>query len=251
LAVGVDAPLGDRWFGGVGGAYSTGKLTLDGLTESSDATAPRALGYIGYAQDRWTAHVGVSIARIDYDTRRAFQFAARTPLGNDLLFGGVDRRATGASMALATELWGEQRFDARIGSWFLLPSVGVRYGRYDRRAWAEHGADDLSLLAPDQTFTLRQTDASLRVGRSTGRFRPHASSTYRRGWGDRQTTARLDLSGLPDGAFVVNGSFLARDTIVGRAGLAVRTESVGLSLAYEVQRAQLQMRHAIQLSLGF
>ena len=74
---------------------------------------------------------------------------------------------------------------------------------------------------------------------------------YRRGWGDRQTTARLDLTGRSDGAFVVNGSFLAHDTIVARTGLMFRTESVGLSLAYEIQRAQLQLRQAIQFSLGF
>jgi hypothetical protein len=98
---------------------------------------------------------------------------------------------------------------------------------------------------------LKQADAGIRLGRTIGRFRPEVSTTYRRGLGDRQTNARLDLSGLSDGAFVVNGSFLARDTLVGRTGLTLRTQSVGVFLAYEVQRAQRQIRQAIQLSLGF
>ncbi len=251
FALGVDWPLRDRWLVGVGGAYATGKLTLDGLAESSDFTAPRALGYIGYAHNRWMAHVGASIARAVYDTRRTLRFAARTPLGDDLLFGGVNRQATSAPSGLATEVWAQERLDTRIGSWFFFPSVGLRYARYGRRAWTEEGADALSLAAPDQTFSSKQADVGLWLGRAMGRFRPDASVLYRRGLGDRQTTARLELSGLGDGSFVVDGLPLARDTLVGRTGLTVWTQSVRVALAYEIQRAQRQLRQAIQFSLGF
>ena len=251
FAVGADWPLLNGWFVGVGGAYTTGKLTLDGLAESSDFTAPRALGYIGYANNRWTAHVGTSIAHTAYKTRRTFSFAARTPLGDDLLFGGVDRQATSAPSGLAAEFWGEERIDVRIGSWYVYPSAGLRYARYDRRAWTEDGADALSLAAPDQAFSLKQADVGLWLGRARGRFRPEASTTYRRGLGDRRTTASLELSGLGNGLFVVDGLPLAQDTFVGRAGLTLQTQSVRVSLAYELQRAQSQLRQAIQFSLGF
>jgi Autotransporter beta-domain len=130
-----------------------------------------------------------------YRTRRAFRFAARTQLGDDLLFGGVDREATSTPSGLVSEFWGEERLDARIASWFFSPSVGIRYARYGRRAWNENGADALSLTVPDQIFSFKQADVGLRFGRATGRVRPEASFTYRRGLGDRQTHVRLTLRG--------------------------------------------------------
>ena len=139
----------------------------------------------------------------------------------------------------------------RIGSWYVYPSAGLRYARYDRRAWTEDGADALSLAAPDQAFSLKQADVGLWLGRARGRFRPEASTTYRRGLGDRRTMATLELSGLGNGLFVVDGLPLAQDTFVGRAGLTLQTQSVRVSLAYELQRAQSQLRQAIQFSLGF
>ena len=251
FVLGADWNLLDHWIVGVGGAYATGKLNLEGVAASSDYVAPRTLGYIGYGTKRWAAHVGTSVARTAYDTRRGFRFAALTPIRDDLLFGGVDRGATSAPSGLTTEVWGEQRFNAKVGSWSLHPSVGLRYASYGRHAWTENGGDSLSLSGPAQTFNSKQADAGLWIGRAVGRFGSQASATYRRALGGRQTYANLDLSGQADGAFVVNGLFLARDTLVGRTGLTFRTRSVGLSLAYELQRAQEQMRQTVQFSVGF
>jgi hypothetical protein len=163
----------------------------------------------------------------------------------------VDRQATSTLAGLATDVWGEETFNAAIGSWSFSPSVSLRYARYGRRAWAEDGADALSLTAPDQTFSSKQADAGLLFHRTTGRFRPLASATYRRELNNRQTAATLVLSGLADGTFVVDGLPLARDTVVGRSGLTFRTGSSEVSLIYEWRRAQAQMRQAIQFSLGF
>ena len=78
---------------------------------------------------------------------------------------------------------------------------------------------------------MKQADVGLWLGRARGRFRPEASTTYRRGLGDRRTMATLELSGLGNGLFVVDGLPLAQDTFVGRAGLTLQTQSVRVSLA--------------------
>ena len=251
FALGTDRTFMEKWLVGIGGAYATGKMSLDSIAESTDFTAPRVFGYVGYIRNRWAAHVGTSVARTSYDTRRSFQFAALTPLGDDLLFGGVERKATSHSSGLATDVWGEQRFTGAIGSWSFSPSVGVRYARYGRHALAENGADALSLSAPDQAFSSKQGDAGVTLNRTTGRLRPLVSATYRRELGNPQTAATLVLPGAGNGTFVVDGLPLARNTFVGRAGLIFRSGRSDFSLIYEWRGARDQMRQSIQFSLGF
>jgi hypothetical protein len=68
---------------------------------------------------------------------------------------------------------------------------------------------------------------------------------------NRETAAPLVLSGLADGAFVVDGLPLARSTLVSGAGLTLRAGNIDVSLIYEWRRAQAQVRQAIQFTLGF
>ena len=70
-------------------------------------------------------------------------------------------------------------------------------------------------------------------------------------WNSRQTDTTPVLSGAAEGTFVVGGLPLARDTVVGRAGLTFRAGNSDVSLTYEWRRAQAKTRHAIQFSLGF
>ncbi len=251
FAFGTDRTFSEKWLAGAGGGYTSGRMRLDGIAESADFTAPRIFGYAGYTHDRFAALVGTSVTRTAYDTRRLLNFAARTPLGDDLLFGGVDRKAASQSSGLATDVWGEERFNAAVGSWSFSPSVSLRYARYGRHAWAESGADALSVSAPTQSFSSKQGDMGISVTRSSGLFRPLVSATYRRELGDRATAATLALSRAADGTFVVFGLPLARDTVVGRAGMTFRAGSSDLSLTYEWRGARAQMRQAIQFSLGF
>ena len=251
FAFGTHRTVIQKWLVGVGGGYTTGKMNLDGLAESSDFTAPRAFGYFGYKKDRWTTHIGTSLTRTTYDSRRAVRFAALTPLGDALLFGGVDRQPTSHSTGLATDVWSEQRLDAAMGSWSISPSVGLRYARAGRHAWSENGADALSLSAPSGAFSSMQGDGGVAIARTAGRFRPLAAATYRRQLSNVNNAATLMLSGSTDGAFVVGGLPLARDTFVGRAGMTVRAGSSDLSLIYEWRGARAQTRQAFQFSLGF
>ena len=240
----------DRWLVGAGGGYATGRLVIDNDSAAKNFSNPRALSYIGYKAGRWTTRAGVSAARMSYDTRRAIDFAALTPLGDQLLFGGVKREATAAPIGLSLETWAEQRVELDLRSWSLFPSAGLRFARYGRRSWTESGAGDLSVSGPAQALASKEMDLGLLLIRTTGRFQPHASGMYRRGLGDRSTRTSLNLSGADAGRFAVDGLPLARETFVGRAGMVLRTRSINASVTYEMQRGSFQRQHLIQISLG-
>ena len=253
LAVGVDGVLADRWLVGGGGAYSTGDLRLEGLPSSSDFTAPRAFGYVGYTPGWWAAHVGAGVARTAYDTKRAFSFTARTPaeFGATRIFGGIEREATSRSSGQTREFWGEGRLNLAMGSWTFNPSTGLRYARYGRGAWSERGAGTLSFAAPHQEVRSAQADAGVGVTREGGRLRPFASTSYRRELTDRRTAATLQLGDQQAGLFEIDGLLLARDSVTGRAGMTFETERLDLSLVYEGRRAPGQTRHTFQLAFEF
>ena len=253
FALGTDWTLGDHWLVGIGGGYTRGDLAVDGLADSSDYTAPRAFGYLGYAARRWVAHVGTSLAHTGTTSGRTLLFTARLPdaFGGAPVFGGVDREATSTPSGVATDLWGDWALPVRLGAWMTHPSVGVRYARYANHAWTESGADALSLSAADRTIVSAQTDLGLHVMRAIGRFRPNVSATYRRELSNGRTTTAFQLSNLADGNFVVDGLPFARDNLTARTGFTFTLEPFDLSLLLEVRRAPGQTNHAIQFGVRF
>jgi hypothetical protein len=89
------------------------------------------------------------------------------------------------------------------------------------------------------------------VTRVGGRFRPFASTSYRRELTDRRTAATLQLGDQHAGLFEIDGLLLARDSVTGRAGMTFETRRLDLSLVYEGRRAPGQTRHTFQLAFGF
>jgi hypothetical protein len=241
------------WLVGIGGGYTKGRLALNGLAESSDYSATRGFGYVGYSAHRWTAHVGASIAPSRDEIRRTFAFTARLPetLGGAPLFGGVEHDAKSTSAGLATDVWGDWALPLRAGAWTIRPAGGVRYARYGRRGWQESGAATLSLSATDQTLRSAQGDLSLHVARALGRFQLNTSSAYRRELTDGRTAVTTQLSDRNDATFLVRGLPLTRDAVTTQAGVMFQADRVALSLSYDARLAPGQMRQGIQVSLGF
>jgi autotransporter-associated beta strand protein len=253
FVIGIDRHFADRWLAGLGGSYSWGTLGLEGLQESSDYTAPRVFGLVGYANDRWTWHTGASLARTAYDTRRAFHFTARLPeaYGSTAIFGGVDRVSTSTPTGIATDVWGDWAVPLQLGTWSVRPTAALRYARYARGGWTERGADALSLSAPDQFVASAQGDAGIHLARVTGRVRPTASATYRRELTNGRTTSSLQLGNLTNGVFQVNGLPFAHDTFIGRTGLTFQTDDVDMSIGFDFKRASGQTRQGVQFGVGF
>jgi len=152
---------------GIGGSYTNGRLSLDGLDEHTSFAAPRGLAYIGYARPHWSVNSGASVAHTMYDMTRSFAFTAFAPTGKPL-FGGVERTATSSPLvwpASSGEKW-RVVCDARlVGS---CATAGVHYARYGVQAWSESGADALSLTAPAQSTISVQADGGLRYRVSAG-----------------------------------------------------------------------------------
>jgi uncharacterized protein with beta-barrel porin domain len=253
VVFGADWTVARRWLVGVGGGYSSGELTLDGLNESSDYNAPRAFGYVGYTRDRWIASFGASLARSAYETRRAFAFAAQLPqaFGSARIFGGVDRAALSTQAGLTPELWGDWILPLHLGSWAVRPGTIVRYARYGRDAWVEREALSLSLTGPDQTIASVQGEIGLGATRMTGRLRPYATTTYRRELGSGRTVTTLRLGDGSDGVFQIAGPALARNTFQARTGLLFRTDRYDRSLAFAFRRGSGETRRGVDLGFGF
>jgi autotransporter-associated beta strand protein len=253
FVVGMNRPLADRWSAGLGGSYSWGNLGLERLQESSAYTAPRVFGSVGYENDRWTLHAGASLARTSYDTRRSFLFTARLPeaFGSTAIFGGVNRVSTSKPTGIATDVWGDWAVPLQLGTWSVRPTAALRYARYARGPWTEHGADALSLSAPDQFVASAQSDAGIHLARVTGLVRPTASATYRRELTSGRTTSSLQLGNLADGGFQVDGVPFAQDTFMVRTGLTFQTDNLDMSVGFDFKRSSGQTRQGLQIGLGF
>jgi uncharacterized protein with beta-barrel porin domain len=253
IVFGGDWTVANRWLVGGGGGYSSGTLVLDDLIESSDYTAPRAFGFIGYSHRRWIAHAGASLARSAYSTRRKFDFAAQLPaaFGGTMIFGGVDREAVSSQAGMASEAWGDWSLPVRLGMWVAHPETTFRYARYGRGTWNESGAQGLSLTGQEQAITSVQGGIGARVTRMNGRFRPNASATYRRELSNGRTMTSLQLPNHSDELFYISGAELPRNSFAAHAGLNFEADRFGLSLGFDLRRASGQTRNAIEFGVGF
>jgi uncharacterized protein YhjY with autotransporter beta-barrel domain len=208
---------------------------------------------VGYVRDRWAAHGGVSVAHATYSRERSFQFIARLPevFGGGPMFSGVSRNATSEATGLASELWTDWDTPVQFAEWTMRPTASFRYAHYSLQAWRESGADSLSLSAPAQAIRSAQAGVGAYLMRSTGRFRPTMSTTYRRELMDGRTATTIQLLDGSSGLFQVDGLRLAKNTISLRPGFLFRTDQFDLSLALDLRRAARQNRRALEFGLGF
>jgi uncharacterized protein with beta-barrel porin domain len=248
---GFDWVFADRWLAGVGASYANGHLSLDGLVESADYSAPRVLGYVGYAGVGWRVHAGLDAAHLDYrDMARRFAFAALDPAGQPI-FAPVDRLAASSPSGDATELWVETRFELKPRIWALQPSVGLRSARFHADAWSETGAGSLSLVGPSQTERSAQGDVGLRAERGFGDTRPFFAGTYRRELSSKRLTTAVMLGAEGAGLYAVEGPDLPADTLVVQAGFTHLEKRLTISLLYELQAANHETLHSLQLGIAF
>jgi uncharacterized protein YhjY with autotransporter beta-barrel domain len=133
----------------------------------------------------------------------------------------------------------------------VRPVATFRSARYSRAAWSETGADSLSLSSTAQALWSAQVGGGLQVVRSTGRFRPTVSTTYRRELTDGRTAMTLQLLDGSSGRFVTEGLFLPKNMISIQPGLVFRTDEYEVFVNVDFRRASMQNRRSLEFGLGF
>ncbi len=250
FSMGRDWTRSRRWLVGAGASFATGRLALNGLSDSTTFASPRGMAYAGYAGTRWAVDGGLAVARAVYETTRNLQFTALAPAGGRLL-DGIDSQATSRPTGIASELWSEARIETRVGSWKVQPTAGLRRARYGLNEWREAGADSLSLSSPARAIHSLQADMGVRVSRALGGFRPFLGGTARRELTSGRTAVELNLADQANGSFEVDGLQLSKHSTIGHAGLLYRAGKVGLSVMYEARVSRNQVRQTLQLAIGF
>jgi uncharacterized protein with beta-barrel porin domain len=250
-AGGFDIRRSDRFTFGVGGSLTQGGLSLRGLDEISDMLAPRGFGYVGVRVGPFRLHGGGSAARTNGTSERQIQIAAARgdaqPVGS-----AFDRTAQSDQEGAAYDTWSEWQDTINIRTWRTESKVGWRHARFSRKAFEETGAGPLSLVGDDDMLTSTEADVLLRTWRREGAWRPHFLFSYRRQLGDDENRMKVGFVANPNVKFDVNGLPLARNTVLGRTGLTLRTGSgLEYSVQYEFRHAESETRHTGDFRIRF
>jgi autotransporter-associated beta strand protein len=252
-AGGFDWKPSDRWIIGGGAGFGLGSLSLDELPGSTDIKSPRAFGYAGFRPGGFGLKAGGSFARSKSKTDRRIAFAARLPeeLGGGLLTDGVNREALSEEIALSSDQWSEYDDDTDVKTYRLEWFVGLRRAQFGRQGFTESGAGALSLLLPDQTFTLRQADVTVHLWRRERDVRPFFEALYRREMTSGRTTTRLEFADVPGSAFTIEGLPVPGHTFSGRTGVTLMTWLGAWTFEYQARYATGHFAHAGDVRVRF
>jgi autotransporter-associated beta strand protein len=250
-AGGFDVKRTDRFTFGVGGSLTQGGLSLRGLDEVSDMLAPRGFGYVGVRVGPFRFHGGGSAARTNGTSERQIRIAAARgdaqPVGS-----AFDRTAQSDQDGAAYDAWSEWQDTINIKTWRTESKVGWRHARFSRKAFEEAGAGPLSLVGAADVLTSTEADVLLRMWRREGAWRPHFLFSYRRQLGDDENRMKVGFVSNPNVTFDVNGLPLARNTVLGRTGLTLRTGSgLEYTVQYEFRHAESETRHTADFRIRF
>ena len=252
-AGGFDWKLSDRWTFGGGAGFGLGTLSLKDRPASTDFKAPRAFGYAGFRPGGFGLKAGGSFARSTSKTRRNIIFRAVLPqeLGGAFLTDGVNRDAASEEIALVSDQWSEYDDELDVKTYRLEWFVGLRRAQFGRKGFTENGAGALSLLLPDQTFTLRQADVKVHVWRTERDIRPFFEALYRREMTNGRTTTRLEFADVPGSAFTIEGLPVPGHTVSGRAGVTLMTWLGAWTFEYQARYATGHFAHAGDVRVRF
>lgn len=250
---GLDYRPSEKWIFGLGGGLVGGNMSLSDLSSSADVRSPRAFGYAGYRPKGFGVRGGGSFARQQSDTNRRIVFQSVLPeeLGGGPLGEGINREAIAEEVTLINDQWSEYDDDQQIKTYTIDWLIGVRRASFTRRGFIESGADALSLLMPEQTVTLRQTNVMIHLWRREKDFRPFFEMLYRREMTDGETTTELEFPGEPDSRFQVDGLPAPKNILNARGGATMFTGFGVWTFEYQYRRATGQTTHTGDIRVRF
>lgn len=252
LAAGFDVKRTERFTFGGGLSFTAGGLSLTGLKEASQLKAPRAFTYAGLQAGPFRFHAGGSAAKTSMSSDRQIQITAARAGDTQPIGSAFDQTAEADRDGAAQDVWSEWQDTFSIGEWRSESKVGWRHARFSRQPFSERGGGPISLQGGNDVLTATESDVLIRAFKKSGAYRPHFMFTYRREFGDPENTADVQFVDQPAARFQVNGLPLARNTVMGRSGLTVRTGSgLEYTVEYEFRHADFETRHSGDFRIRF
>ena len=249
---GADRSVG-RWTIGAAGGYSSGRLTLTGLTDTNETKIWRGMAYAERALGGSLISFGVSDARMRATVRRAVAIAAAPPttLAGSGLLSGVNVATGSVTSAWSQDAWTAARHPLTRGAWTFEPSVNARYARYTVGDINEADAGMLALHSSAAAIESWQGGAGLRLARDVRRTRSFVSVEYQRELGKRDANVALTLSDANRTGFSADGIAFSPNVITSQVGMMFSARRADISLHYDGRFSDTSKRHTLQLSVLF
>jgi hypothetical protein len=237
---------------GGGGGLGFGSMSLDGLSASSDFSAPRAFGVVGFKPKGFGIRGGGSFARAKGKNTRRMVIVAMLPeeLGGGPLSGGIDRLAKSEEVTVQSDQWTEYADNWEFRTYRLDYTFGVRRARFARDSFVEGGAGSLSLEYDGGTLNLTSTDVKVHWWRRKGEFRPYIETLVRRSSGF-DPTLPLAFAEEEDSDFEAAGLPMGANAFVARAGLTFVSRIGSLTVEYKIRKASGQTSQIADLRFRF
>jgi uncharacterized protein with beta-barrel porin domain len=252
LAGGFDLKRTEHLTFGAGLSFTAGGLSMLGLNESSQLQAPRAFGYAGVQVGPFRFHGGGSAAKTNMSSDRQIHIQAARAGDNQPIGSAFDQTAEADRDGTAQDVWSEWQDTLDIRQWRTESKVGWRHARFGRQPFTETGGGPVSLVGDDNTLTSTESDILISAYKKAGSYRPNFMFTYRREFGDQENSANVQFVDQPNARFQVDGLPLARNTVMARSGLTVRTGSgLEYTFEYEFRHAESETRHSGDFRIRF
>lgn len=274
-AGGVDFKPSGAFTVGGGAALGLGGMSLSDVSGSSSITAPRAFAYGGVGFGPFHFHGGGSAARQKTSTQRSIQFAAVAPNASGQLvplaparfsaYDGstsgtsqptsapepVDREADSDQKSQSKDGWSEFQNTFKRAGWIFDSKLAWRVAEINRDAFAETGADSLSLISAPSTLTTKEGTFEGHYYKRTGNWRPNILVSYAREVGIETTQADVNFAGSTASQFAVEGVPVPVSTFHGLFGLTVRTSGLEYTFEYETRQAKGESHNSVHFRLKF
>ena len=213
--VGMDRRFSDHFLAGICGGYARADVDLDILADSGHIESYLACLYTSYVKGPWYLDTLFSYADNRYHTLRG------------ITFGNISRIATGDYDGYEYLGYLEGGYTLESGNARIQPMLSLQASHLSRDSFMETGADDLNLVAADESFTSIQGSLGMRLfkdykteGGAILRPEARARWTHELSGDDHLLNARF--AGSTATPFLVKGDRPDRHGVVLGLGLTAR-----------------------------
>lgn len=212
---------------------------LDGRNDRAKADSKYLAAHLTYgAGEGFRGSAGLAYGWHDVATTRSVAFA---PLGQTL---------TSSRDASTLQLFGEARYDLRMGKAAVAPFARLAHIRTKSDAFTETGGNAaLAVAEAEQETTFLSLGARARLGAGEPGFQPYVSAAWNRAFGDRAAVGRSAFASGGGTPFTIAGLPIPRNSAEVEAGFDYRAGPVSIGAAYSGTLASDRNTHGARVSV--